>query len=111
MCTEPECRSITAEELIGNTQWDTNAGPIDVLIAATGPNETFLMYADIQPRSIAFKLGGGQTITAASLDDVIRMKDAADRFKDQPGSGEARAGARGTGPFPVGLRGFEPPAS
>jgi hypothetical protein len=81
---------ITAEDLVGNTQWDTDAGPLDVLITATGPNETFLMYADIQPRSIVFTLGGGQTITAASLDDVIRMKDATDRFKDHQALPELR---------------------
>ena len=74
--------AIMADDLIGNTQWDTDAGPIDVLITATGPNETIVMYADVQPRSIVFTLGGGQTITAASLDDVIRMKEATDRFKD-----------------------------
>ena len=39
-----------------------HAGPIDVVITATGPDETVFMYADIQPRSVVFTLGGGQTI-------------------------------------------------
>ena len=41
--------AITADDLIGNTQWETDAGPIDVLITATGPDETIFMYADVQP--------------------------------------------------------------
>lgn len=81
---------ITADDLVGNSQWDTDAGPIDVLITATGPGETIFMYADVQPRSIVFTLGGGQTITAASLDDVIRMKEATDRFKDHQALPELR---------------------
>jgi hypothetical protein len=81
---------ITADDLVGNTQWDTDAGPIDVLITATGPNDTIFMYADIQPGSIVFTLGRGQTITAASLDDVIRMKEATDRFKDHQALPELR---------------------
>ena len=81
---------ITADDLVGNTQWDTDAGPVDVLLTATGPNETFFVYADIQPHSIVFTLGGGQTITAASLDDVIRMKEATDRFKDHQALPELR---------------------
>jgi hypothetical protein len=48
--------AITAEDLVGNTQWDTDAGPVDVLLTATGPNETFFVYADIQPHSIVFTL-------------------------------------------------------
>ena len=82
--------AITADDLIGNTQWETAAGPIDVLITSTGPDETIFMYADVQPRSIVFTLGGGQTITVASLDDVIRMKEATDRFKDHQALPELR---------------------
>lgn len=81
---------ITADDLTGNTQWDTDAGPIDVLITATGPNDTTFMYADIQPRSVVFALGAGQTMTAACLDDVISMKEAVDRFKDHQALPELR---------------------
>ena len=50
--------AVTADDLIGNTQWETGAGPIDVVITATGPDETVFMYADIQPRSVVYTLGG-----------------------------------------------------
>jgi predicted nucleotidyltransferase len=66
----------------GNTQWDTDAGQIDILITATGPNETVFVFADIKGGSELFDAGGGVTVRAASLDDLIRMKEAADRYKD-----------------------------
>jgi hypothetical protein len=74
---------ITAADLATNTQWDTNAGHVDVLLTATGPNETFLIYADVAARAEVFEVGAGSvTVTAASLDDIIRLKEAADRWKD-----------------------------
>jgi hypothetical protein len=39
--------------------------------------------ADIRSGSELFDAGGGVTVRAASLDDIIRMKGAADRYKDQ----------------------------
>ena len=75
--------TISAADLATNTQWDTNAGHVDVLLTATGPNETFFIYADFAARAEVFEVGAGSvTVTAASLDDIIRMKEAADRWKD-----------------------------
>ncbi len=66
----------------GNTQWDTEAGPIDILVTAAGPNETFIVYADIERREEYVELTDRARVPIASLDDVIRMKEAADRYKD-----------------------------
>ncbi len=66
----------------GNSQWDTDAGPVDILITATGPNESIIAYSDIRRGSELFDAGDGVTVRAASLDDLIRMKEAADRHKD-----------------------------
>jgi hypothetical protein len=69
--------TITAADLATNTQWDTNAGHVDVLLTATGPNETFLIYADVAARAEVFEVGAGSvTVTAASLDDIIRTPSA-----------------------------------
>jgi hypothetical protein len=76
-------RPITGEDLaIGSTQWDTDAGPIDVLVTAAGPNDSIVVYEDIERGAVVFDAGRGITVSAASLDDVIRMKEAADRYKD-----------------------------
>lgn len=99
-------REVTADDFDGNTQWETDAGPVDVLLSATGPNETFFVYADIEHHSLRFDLGGGRSILAASLDDVIRMKEAADRFKDQQALPELRR-LRGD-PHPERPRGYDP---
>jgi hypothetical protein len=74
---------ITAADLVGNSQWETVAGPLDVLVAAAGPNESIVVYADVLPRAEIFEVGdSGVTVVVAGLDDLIRMKEAADRFKD-----------------------------
>lgn len=99
-------RAVTADDFDGNTQWETGAGPVDVLLSATGPNETFFVYADIERHSVRFNLGGGRSILAASLDDVIRMKEAADRFKDQLALPELRR-LRGD-PHPERPRDYDP---
>lgn len=75
-------RPITGSDLAGtSTQWDTDAGQVDVLVSAAWPNESIVIYADIHRRAELFD-AGGVTVPAASLDDVIRMKEAADRYKD-----------------------------
>ena len=75
-------RDISAADFVGNSQWNTDAGPVDVIVAAAGPNETFLIFADIERRLGFFDVGEGLALPVASLDDVIRMKEAADRHKD-----------------------------
>lgn len=79
-----DLRPITSDDFAeGNTQWDTEAGPIDVLISVTGPNESILIFADIERCEEYVELDDGSRVPVASLDDVIRMKEAADRYKDQ----------------------------
>lgn len=73
---------IGAELGVASTQWDTDAGPIDVLVTAAWSNESIVVYGDIERGSIVFDAGRGITMPAAALDDVIRMKEAADRYKD-----------------------------
>jgi hypothetical protein len=97
---------ITAADFVGNTQWETNAGPVDVLVVAVGPNETVLLYADIEPRTVFFQIGDGPSIPTASLDDIIRMKEAADRHKDHQALPELRR-LRGD-PHPEHPLGFDP---
>jgi hypothetical protein len=76
-------RTIIGAELgVASTQWDTDAGPIDVLVTAAWSNESIVVYGDIERGSIVFDVGRGITMPAAALDDVIRMKEAADRYKD-----------------------------
>ena len=74
-------RDIPAADFVGNSQWNTDSGPVDVFVTATGPNETFLIFADIERRLELFDVGEGLALPVASLDDVIRMKEAADRHK------------------------------
>lgn len=40
------------------------------------------VYADIERGSGLVDIGDGRIVRAASLDDLIRMKEAADRHKD-----------------------------
>jgi hypothetical protein len=76
-------RPIIGSELsAASTQWDTDAGPVDVLVTAAWTNESIVVYGDIERGSVVFDVGRGITMPAASLDDVIRMKEAADRYKD-----------------------------
>ncbi len=89
-------RPITAEDLaIANTQWDTDAGALDVLVSAAWPHDSTVVYADIR-RNAGLVEVGGHAVAAASLDDLIRMKEAADRYKDtspfQNSAGSAATG-------------------
>jgi hypothetical protein len=68
--------------MVGSTQWETDAGDVDILISATGPDETIIVYSDIERREEYVELDDGQRVPVASLDDVIRMKEAANRYKD-----------------------------
>lgn len=48
-----------------------------------GTERDVFIYADFAARAEVFEVGAGSvTVTAASLDDIIRMKEAADRWKD-----------------------------
>ena len=84
-------RAITGDDFVkGGTQWETDAGPVDILVSATGPGETIFVYADIVRSAEYFELEGGSRVLAASLDDLIRMKEAADRHKDHQALPELR---------------------
>jgi predicted nucleotidyltransferase len=84
-------RPITGEELgVASTQWSTDAGPVDVLVTAAWTNDSFVMYAAIERGSTVFDTGRGVRMPVASLDDVIRMKEAADRRKDHEALPELR---------------------
>ena len=73
---------LDADDFAGNTQWETDAGPVDVLVTATGPDETILVYADIEPGALIVEIAGGRLVPTASLEDIIRMKEAVNRQKD-----------------------------
>lgn len=40
---------IAARDLaMSSTQWDTAAGPVDILVSAAGPNDTIVVCADLE---------------------------------------------------------------
>lgn len=73
---------IDADDFVGNTQWETDAGDVDVLVTTTGPDETIIVYADIEPGALIIEIASGRLVPTASLDDLIRMKEAVSRQKD-----------------------------
>jgi hypothetical protein len=75
-------RQLGVEDLTVNTQWRTSGGPIDILLSAVGPNDTEITFRELDRSSQLFEVARGVLIPTASLDDVIRMKEAADRVKD-----------------------------
>jgi hypothetical protein len=83
-------RELTAADLVVNSQWQTAAGPIDILLTAAGPNETEITFRELDLSSQLFEVAKGLLVPAASLDDVIRMKEAADRVKDHLALSELR---------------------
>lgn len=75
-------RELVIGDLAVNTQWRTSSGPIDILLSAIGPNETEITFQELDRSSQLFEVARGVLVPSASLDDVIRMKEAADRVKD-----------------------------
>jgi hypothetical protein len=75
-------RELGVDDLAVNTQWHTPSGPIDVLLSAVGPNETEITFRELDRSSQLFEVARGVLVPTASLDDVIQMKEAADRVKD-----------------------------
>lgn len=80
----------TVGDLELNTQWETASGPLDILLAAIGPNETVITFSDLDRYAEAIEVERGLLVRTASLDDVIRMKEAADRMKDHQALPELR---------------------
>jgi hypothetical protein len=81
---------LTIGDVAGNTQWDTPSGPIDILLTAIGPNETVVTFSELDRFSEVIEIENGLLVPTASLDDVIRMKEAADRVKDHKALPELR---------------------
>ncbi len=96
----------TVQDLEVNTQWETQSGPLDILVTAVGPNETVITFSDLDRNAEAIEVARGLVVRTASLDDVIRMKEAADRFKDHQALPELRR-LRGD-LHPEFSRGFDP---
>ena len=80
----------TIGDLEVNTQWETQSGPLDILLTAVGPNETVITFSELDRYSEAIEIENGLLVRTASLDDVIRMKEAADRLKDHQALPELR---------------------
>lgn len=57
----------------------TDAGPVDVLRTPAGTGG----FRDLDARAVPYDLGEGLVVRVADLDDVIRMKEAASRAKDE----------------------------
>ena len=54
-------RPIIAEDVaIANTQWDTDAGALDVLVSAAWPHDTTVVYADIRRNAGMVEIGSTQ---------------------------------------------------
>lgn len=64
-----------------NTRWITNAGRIDVLVAARGPDDRTINWNHVQPNAERVT-SRGVTVTVVARDDLIAMKRAADRPHD-----------------------------
>jgi hypothetical protein len=95
-----------AGDLTVNTQWITPSGRIDILLTAVGPNETVITFTDLDRYAEAIEVEKGLLVRTASLDDLIRMKEAADRMKDHQALPELRR-LRGDA-HPEFPRGFDP---
>jgi hypothetical protein len=67
--------------LAGNTSWTliTRFGVLDLVFLPAGTRG----YDDLRRHAVQVDLGGEKPVLVASLGDVIRMKEAASRPKDQ----------------------------
>ena len=57
----------------------TDAGPVDVLVTPSGTGG----FKDLDADATSYDLGEGLVVRVVSLDDLIRMKEATGRPKDQ----------------------------
>ncbi len=85
-----EVGELTIDDIGVNTQWDTPSGPIDILLTALGPNETVITFSELDRYSEVIEIENGLLVPTSSLDDLIRMKEAADRVKDHQALPELR---------------------
>lgn len=72
---------IDAGYLAGNTAWTllTRFGVLDLVYAPAGTRG----FEDLRRQGVLLDLGIGKPVLVASLIDVIRMKEAAGRLKDE----------------------------
>ena len=59
--------------------FDTDTGPFDILATPSGTGG----FRDLDVGATSYDLGDGLIVRVASLDDLIRMKEAAHRLKDE----------------------------
>jgi hypothetical protein len=72
---------IEASYLAGNTSWTllTRSGVLDLVYLPAGTEG----FDDLRRHAVSLDLGLDKPVLVASLVDVIRMKEAANRLKDQ----------------------------
>ncbi|MBF6558334.1 MAG: hypothetical protein IVW52_19725 [Acidimicrobiales bacterium] len=78
----------TTLDMASMSTWMTDAGPFDVLAGLEAPDGRLVPYEELASRAMVLR-GDGFVIRAASLEDIIRAKERADRGKDR----EALVGA------------------
>lgn len=59
-------------------------------MTALGPNETAITFSELDRYSEVIEIENDLLVPIASLDDVIRMKEVADRVKDHQALPESR---------------------
>jgi len=79
--TEPVAFPIDAKMIAGAQSWTlaTNEGALDLVFVPAGTGG----YEDLRREARILDLGTGRPTLVASLRDVIRMKEASNRVKDQ----------------------------
>jgi predicted nucleotidyltransferase len=80
----------TALNMAGMSTWMTDAGACDVLAGLEAPDGQLVPYDELAERAGVLQ-GDGFVIRVASLEDIIRAKERADRPKDREALPELRA--------------------
>jgi predicted nucleotidyltransferase len=80
----------TTLDMASMSTWMTDAGPFDVLAGLEAPDGRLVPYEELAGRAMVLR-GDGFVIRAASLEDIIRAKERADRAKDREALPELRA--------------------
>ncbi|MGD0085009.1 MAG: hypothetical protein ABSD78_17695 [Acidimicrobiales bacterium] len=80
----------TSLDMAGMSTWMTDAGPFDVLAGLESTDGRLVPYAELAERATTLR-GESVVIRAASLDDIIRAKERADRPKDREALPELHA--------------------
>ena len=70
---------------LGSEMWGfiTKYGPLDVLLVPEESDRWPLSYEYLRRDAALIHLGGGWAVLAASLSDIVRLKETADRPKDR----------------------------